>query len=141
MLMSCDCSASDYDPATVCTVRMVRARKQHWCGECRRTILSGEQYEVVRGLWDGSWETHKTCLGCTRIRRHFCSEGWLYGGLPGQIWDCIGFDYTVDDDEDDECAEPCQYPGCGECEEYWRRMVQEGRWEPGKGWTDKGLGR
>ena len=139
MLLSCDCSVDDYDPAKVCTVRIVRARKQHYCGECARTIESGEQYELVKGLWDGSWETHKTCIGCTRIRQHFCSSGWLYGALAEQIKDCIGFDYTADD-EDDDCGEPCPYPGCESCADYWRRMVAEGRWKLGVGWTDKGLG-
>lgn len=142
MLMSCDCSVSDYEPATVCVVRDVRARKQHDCGECGRTIAPGETYEHVRGLWDGDWSTHKTCLGCKRIRQHFCSDGWLYGELSELIRDCIGFDYTADlEDDDDDCGEPCQYPGCEACADYWRRMVAEGRWEPGRGWTDRGLGR
>lgn len=102
MLISCDCSVDDYEAAKVCTVRMVRARKQHACGECRRTIETGEQYEVVKGLWGDRWETHKTCLGCTRIRQHFCSGGWFYGALPELIEECIGFDYTADPGDDDD---------------------------------------
>ena len=81
---------------------MVRARKQHCCGECSRTIEKGEQYEVVKGLWDGRWETHKTCLGCTRIRQHFCSDGWLYGGLAEQVSECVGFNYAADEEDDDD---------------------------------------
>lgn len=103
-------------------------------------IQPGETYELVKGLWDGSWETHKTCLGCTRIRQHFCPGGWIYTMLAEQVADCIGFNYTRDDDEEDECDEPCMYPGCEACADYWRRMVAEGRWKPGEGWTDKGLG-
>lgn len=142
MLMSCDCSVDDYDEPKVCTVRDVRARKQHWCCECGRAIEPGEQYELVKGLWDERWETHKTCLGCTRIRKHFCSSGWIYTALAEQVADCIGFNYTLDDDDDDddECGGPCRYEErCELCEPYWLRMIADGLWETGKGWTDAGI--
>ena len=142
MLLSCDCSVTDGDRPKVCTVRHVRARKQHVCSECSRTIEPGETYELVNGVWIEKWETYKTCLGCERIRDHFCSDGWIYTCLAEHVAECVGFDYTADDDdEDDDCGEPCQYPGCESCADYWRRMVAEGRWEPGRGWTDKGLAR
>jgi hypothetical protein len=58
------------------------ARKEHTCGECGRTIMPGEPYEVAGGLWDGdSWQTHKTCGQCVWARLwllHECS-GWLFG--------------------------------------------------------------
>jgi hypothetical protein len=101
MLIQCDCSVDDYEPATVCTVRDVRARKQHWCGECGRVIEKGETYEYVRGLWEGDWSTHKTCLGCKRVRQHLCSSGWRYGGLAEQVAECVGFDYTADPEDDE----------------------------------------
>lgn len=138
-MIHCDCSTESFDRPKVCTVKDVRARKQHSCCECGRTIERRETYELVKGLWDGRWETYKTCLGCTRIRDHFCSDGFIYTALAELVSECIGFDYTADDDEDD-CDAPCQYPGCDECRDYWLRMVAEGRWEPGRGWTDKGLG-
>ena len=47
----------------------------------------------------------------------------------------MGGDQLDDDDTDDMCEQPCEYPGCEKCEGYWWRMVHEGYWVPGKGWT------
>jgi len=37
-----------------------------------------------------------------RIRDHYCSGGWLIGGLAEQIEHCIGFDYREVPDQDGE---------------------------------------
>ena len=39
-----------------------------------------------------------------------------------------------------ECQEPCHPDiGCGECADYWQRMIHEKLWnESQKRWTDKG---
>ncbi len=42
-------------------------------------------------------------------------------------------------DEVEECLEPCAYPGCALCRAYWERMVDEGLWVPGEGWTQEAL--
>ena len=47
---------------------IAKARKAHWCGECRRQIESGEIYERARGLADGFWSTFKTCRHCIAAR-------------------------------------------------------------------------
>jgi hypothetical protein len=42
--------------------------------------------------------------------------------------------------EEEECEQPCEYGSdCGPCGAYWARMVAEGLWEPGKGWTQAGM--
>lgn len=51
------------------------------------------------------------------------------GGCGNYKWDCSC----------NECMEPCPYPGCQQCNGYWRRMVHEGFWQVGRGWTDKGV--
>ena len=38
-----------------------RARKHHTCCECGFVIHPGDVYEETRGLWDGRWDTYKTC--------------------------------------------------------------------------------
>lgn len=44
-----------------------------------------------------------------------------------------------DDNEETECGKPCSPQSrCEECSAYWDRMIQEGLWDPDKGWTDKG---
>lgn len=45
--------------------RRVKARKQHTCGECHRTIEPGEQYETWTGIVeDEHFYTGKACAHC-----------------------------------------------------------------------------
>ena len=63
------------------------AQKHHTCRECRRTIKAGESYELVRVLWDGSWNTIKTCTHCQAAREFlgkYCS-GWVYGEVLDEL--------------------------------------------------------
>jgi hypothetical protein len=40
----------------------------------------------------------------------------------------------------EECFRPCPFEvACSECEGYWDRMVNEGFFEPGVGWSQKAL--
>jgi hypothetical protein len=68
-------------------IRHSRARKQHTCCECDGIIRPGELYYYRRGLWDGTWDTFRTCHDCealrdkihTTIQRH---DDWPpFGGL------------------------------------------------------------
>lgn len=93
MIISCDCSIEAADLPKLCKTKWVEARKNHQCGECREGIPPGKTYERVKGLWDDRWYTFKTCLGCVRIREHFCAHGWVYGDLAEQVSECIGYDY------------------------------------------------
>jgi hypothetical protein len=77
------------------------ARKVHCCDECRRDILPGERYERVTGVWDGRFETFKTCPDCLSIREAMFCTGWNFEmvisdlkdhvlGMQGQISeDCL----------------------------------------------------
>lgn len=51
------------------------------CGECGRPIAVGEQYEHMRGLFDGTWCSERTCLHCLAARDWLSREcgGWVYG--------------------------------------------------------------
>lgn len=61
------------------------ARKEHKCYECRRTIRPGEQYESVRGVWEGRFEFFKTCQHCLALRdwvkAHVPCFCWMYGDV------------------------------------------------------------
>lgn len=59
-----------------------RARKSHKCYECRSTIDPGEQYEHVRGKWEGEVYTFKTCALCCELRQ------WARISVP-----CFCFSY------------------------------------------------
>lgn len=94
-MSNCDCSIStwDLDTPTLHESKIVKARTKHVCRECRSTIMPGEKYERVKGLWEESFQTHKTCLPCMRIRNHYCSSGFIYGELRETLINCLDIDY------------------------------------------------
>jgi hypothetical protein len=106
--MECNCSYTDYDGADLSNEVIRKAAKPHKCCECGDVIDAGERYEYASGMWEGMWYAFKTCRGCLNMRRRFCPDGWLYGGLREAVAECVGFDpYTLPtqadvDDEDDE---------------------------------------
>lgn len=53
-------------------VRLRKARKQHKCCECYKTIQVGEHYEFSSGIWEGCPESHKTCGYCANLRSLAC---------------------------------------------------------------------
>lgn len=62
--------------------KLVRARKQHRCCECNRTIQPGEQYHIESGKYDGEIFSYKTCLTCYDIRGTFtCGGGHTFETL------------------------------------------------------------
>lgn len=100
MLISCDCSIDVDSFPDICNESIKTARKQHVCCECSRAIKPKEKYHIVTGLWEHEWSTFKTCLGCSRIRNHFCKYGFIFGNLAEQIEECIGFNYLSDEMEE-----------------------------------------
>ena len=66
------------------------ARKVHKCYECGRKIEPGEKYEVVSGVWDGDFETYKTCNDCHTARSMFFPSGYSFGMMWQDIVDYIG---------------------------------------------------
>ena len=53
---------------SVSTETMRFARKEHICCECKRSILSGDLYQEIKGCWNGKWATYKTCELCSGLR-------------------------------------------------------------------------
>lgn len=108
----CDC---DVGNAPSCFRAVQRkARKQHRCVECGKSILAGALYEYTSGIWDGAPSDFKTCLRCVVLREaHIKAEEALQreeranghprqrdwpiegctptiGGVLEAIRDCIG---------------------------------------------------
>lgn len=76
----------DGDGPSFCSEKVVKARKQHTCCECREKILPGQKYESCTGKWEGDMRTYKTCLLCVEIRNKFsCGNGWMFEG----VWESI----------------------------------------------------
>ena len=78
-IMDCSCEIGDYEAPTVFQQKAVTARKQHKCYECNRAIKPGEDYLYTSGLWDGSWDSHKTCHFCAAVGEW--TPCYSYGGL------------------------------------------------------------
>lgn len=51
--------------------KIVKARKQYRCCECRQIIPQGEVYERTSGKWNAEIMTYKTCKICAKIRKDF----------------------------------------------------------------------
>lgn len=66
--------------------KVVKARKQHRCDECRRLIERGERYESFWGLYDSNWYNAKTCAHCLAARR------WLAIECSGWLWELVSDD-------------------------------------------------
>ena len=93
---SCVCGYDgDGESASVCTIQMRKARKEHICCECGEKIQKGEKYEYVAGCWDGAWDTYKTCFVCLKIRDGICCGFYIYGTLRETIREEFYLDYVT----------------------------------------------
>lgn len=102
MSIDCDCSLDGYEGPEFCHDSFPIARKTHVCCECRENILPGQKYHKVVGIWDGRWETFKTCMPCYQIRERYCPRGYIFEMLRETISECLGFDYLeIPEDADD----------------------------------------
>lgn len=78
----CDCWEN---PPTLYECRIVTARKQHKCSECLRIISVGEQYEYVKGLWDGCFSKFCTCNDCTSMRDEIGLKCYAHGLMMDEL--------------------------------------------------------
>jgi len=71
--------------------KIVKARKEHKCGECRRQISKGENYHKAGGRYDGDWWSSKQCLHCHQAAQlliMYCG-GFLYDHVWEDLEDHI----------------------------------------------------
>jgi hypothetical protein len=69
-----------------------RARKEHVCNECRRVVQPGELYERIVMLYEGDFQTAKTCTACVEARKWLEEQcgGFIYGQVLEELeehWD------------------------------------------------------
>lgn len=88
--LACECYWEDWYQE-VHREKIVTAKKEHECCECKEPIKPGEQYEDIFIVWndyDESWPTtYKTCLQCKRVRDDLFEQGYcLYYGF---LWEHI----------------------------------------------------
>lgn len=60
-----------------------RARREHKCNECGRTISVGEHYHRAGALYNHRWFTYRTCAHCDVLRQWLQANcgGFLYCGV------------------------------------------------------------
>lgn len=66
------CSCEDGNPPRVFERRLRKARPlrlPYECCECGYEILHGDWFEESRGLWEGGWDSFRTCLKCAARRK------------------------------------------------------------------------
>jgi len=82
-MSECGCVYVDCDGYSE-TLRkdVVKARKEHKCGECGRVISKGEKYEAYAGKCDDEFFYNKTCEDCLSVRNEFFCNTWIFG----EIW-------------------------------------------------------
>lgn len=51
------------------------ARNPHRCDQCSTTIQPGTAYHRGEGLYDGEWQTRKTCIPCADLAREMYAAG------------------------------------------------------------------
>jgi hypothetical protein len=91
--MSCVCDIEVDDVCLVLHDEERTARKEHRCKECRETISPGEKYTHEATVFDGRMESIKTCIGCRRIRDEHFPNGFVYGEMRQDFYECCGYDY------------------------------------------------
>ena len=53
------------------TVTVRKAKKEHKCGLCCRTIAKGERYQYESGNYEGEMYNNKTCADCVPVQQAF----------------------------------------------------------------------
>ena len=103
-----------------------RARKEHRCGECRKTIVKGEVYLREVNIHDGQVMTDKTCQDCVSIRNEFFKDGYWYGQVIDLLNEHI-FDSQGDISENCLVAltPGAQEKVCEMIENYWANQDDE----------------
>lgn len=120
-MSDCSCIYVEVDELPiVSTTAIHKARKEHTCCECNRTIVCGEEYEMCKMLHDGTWRNYKTCGDCVSVRKSFFCHGWYIG----VIWDHIEEHISeIDGQLSSECFENLTKSArdklCDLVEEYW----------------------
>jgi hypothetical protein len=92
-MSDCGVCIGGYDSDGTCDfydIRWPKARKEHRCEDCNRTIAKGDEYQRCAGKYDGEFFYTTTCKVCVEIRAAFtCTEYDQVGPPPGELWSDI----------------------------------------------------
>lgn len=113
------CLSDDFcEGPTIYAEKVVTARKPHSCCECGRSIPAGAKYQRVCGLWDGRFDTFRTCMDCVNIREAFrCGGGFIFC----QLWETL---HEFRNDINTGCLERIKTPSA---KSYYLERLREMR--------------
>lgn len=90
------CDIDYCDGWTPLDYKLYRARKEHGCCACFRTIEKGQLYRVLTGITDGSFDRLKRCIRCDQIAEGMRARGCsVYFDLSGNE----GIGTWIEDDD------------------------------------------
>lgn len=128
----CSCVYVDFDGYWECSSSVMRkARKEHKCSECGRTIERGEKYNYFSGKWEGSFDDSKTCVDCLSVIKVFFCNGAGIGAMYDELYrHVLCNDGVISSD----CIVPltprAREKVCGIIEQAWETLdVRKVQWE------------
>lgn len=84
----CDIDIDIEDPVELIEQKIVKARKEHTCMECKGGINSGDKYEVQKYKSNGDFVIHRICSSCLEIREAYLNNGYYYGMIWENMREC-----------------------------------------------------
>lgn len=92
------CMIDDADPCTWFGTKDRKARKEHTCAECNRTIGIGETYYCSSYVSCGSFYENKACAHCHNARDWLSKHcgGWLTESLREELEEHFWSGYRAD---------------------------------------------
>ena len=94
--MPCNINSYDGNNPDFYNNRIIKSRKEHRCNECGVTIPFGQNYQRIKGKWDGRILTYKICTICSEIRNVLFDDQIYYTELWDNLSDCLS-DLTIKD--------------------------------------------
>lgn len=88
MECSCQINVGVDDECEMLSAKWTRSRSLHKCGECGLKIKPGAEYLRERTIYDGHFNTYKTCVDCLSIRQNLCGD-WIYTAVRETVSDAI----------------------------------------------------
>ncbi len=88
--MSCITIPIDEDTWTFFAEKLRTAKKIHKCTECNENIYPKQKYMYETGLYDGVFQTYKTCSACLELRNKYF-HSWIFGCILDDLY------YHLDD--------------------------------------------
>lgn len=99
MDFECACDLGVDETSEMIEEKTIKARKEHKCGECGATIKTGEEYYSEKSVYEGRFDTYKTCLPCKEVRDKYLTRGWFWEQIWSDLRECLCGDIPLQDFE------------------------------------------